>query len=690
MKKKWSEVQEVIDILKILQNNNIDLQYILENPYVKLKDIDGAQELIRENKWESELSIGRALLKIKESAKFIKANKSRGNGYNVSQEQIDELISLGLITEEELQYDKKEPYRRANTGVKQDLAVDKLIHILKILKKYNFRIETLPRSSKKLQDIKGLTHIIYKEDLDPLYNIGRALEQAEKQIRYMEMGKKNKKTYIIPPNRMAILKDLGMPFSKRKNRNNNEFQGSEEQIGDLYEDDKAMSSTVDEDYNRLAKDTDESSLENNPQEILSTEMENPIDEIEVVKNENVLLEEITPKGNSKKTKETATDKLMKLLDLLEAYSPGISLRLPKASTKLGDIKELSEIIELLGLSVNQKIDIGATVSKAKALAIGRTVDRVISKENINTLKKYGLLTDEEIEAFRKREKGKVNGKVKYNSEILVEVLEVLINNDVDILDLPRSSKKIGEIYYLKDIVDKEKLDKNYDIGLNIGTTVSAIKKILAGEKSHYVVSDENIKKMREWGFATDWDVEKYKKQITSAQELIIICRKLQKRGINIQALKSYEIKIGDIQDIKGLKQIIQEEQIPERYEIGNVMRAVLDTAKTMLLETENPDYKQIRNIKFLKVSNEDIQQLRELGILTDESMDLFRKRRSIKLNEFLAKKSEGQYELGNSNGELDKIMRDSVAQHVKDNEKTRRQLAELVVDKGLENSFPDK
>lgn len=703
MRISWSEVQEIIDILKILKDNNVDLQYILENRHVKLKDISGIETLISENKWEPELSIGRATFKILESAKYLKVTKSRGDGYKVTEEQIEELINLGLLNEEDLQYKGEEPYRRTNTTVKQNFAIDKLITVLKALQKHNFDLENLPRTSKKLGEIKGLEHIIREENLDPSYNIGQVIEDVARQIKKSEKGEDFKKIYTIPPDRIEVLKGFDILFPKEKN--NNQSQNSPEEAGEDESLEEVAHDTTNNTGERLEEiiKPSEEFIEM-PEEIVETSEEiieiseksiEPLEEIaetsslqsvteeqlDVSEDKKALLTRITEKRKNRPHRETATDKLMNLLDMLETYSPGISLRLPKANTKLGDIEELSEIIELLGLSKDQKINIGATVSKAKAQAIGLYVDRVISVTNIETLKKYGLLTDEEIEEFRKREKSKVNGKVKSNSEILVGVLQILINNGIDILDLPRSSIKIGEIDYLKPIVDKEKLDENYDIGLNLGNIILAIKEELSGKSSRYAISDEIIKKMRDWGFVSDWELQKYQKQITAVQELIIMCKILKRRGINLKDLLPYDIEIGKINNVEGLEQIIQEEHIPEKYKMGKVMRSVLYTAKTRILESENPEYKKIRNSELLKINDEEIDELIELGILTEESMETFRKVQAKKLNNLLTEKVITQYKSDDRSQTIEQIMRAAVAQYVANNEETRRELAELLLSK---------
>lgn len=519
MSTKWSEVQEVIDILTILKNNDMDLQYIIENPDLKLKDIKGIESLISENKWEEELNIGRATEKILESAKHIIATKSRGDGYRVTEEQINNLINLGLLTENDLQ------------------------------------IKESPRLLRRLEK-----------------------------------------------------KEQSRARRERK---------------------------------RIKKEA--------------------------------------------RRKKTAADELIEILDILETYIPGISARLPRTTTKLGDIEEIRDIVELVELPKEKKINIGGIASKAKAKVIGLHVDMVISTSNIDALMRYRLLTDEDIELYRKRENSKVNGKAKTSNQVLIEVLQILVNHGVDILDLPKISRKIGEIDYLRDIADKENLDKDYDIGKNLGTAIISIKEKLSGKSPHHAISEDEIKKMRAWGFVSDWELEKYQKQITAVQEAIIMGGRLKRRGINLQALLPYDVEIRKIKDIEGLEQIIKEEHIPERYKIGVAMRSVLTTAKTVILETENPEFRKIRKFELLRINDDEIDELKSLGLITETSMETFRKRQSQKLNKFLSESALTQYESEDSGEKIDKIMRASVAQCVADNPKTRTELAKLVISRDGKN-----
>ncbi len=703
--------EELIGILKILQEEEVNIGE-LPRSNKKLGEIASIAEIVKKSGLNPEYNIGCKISNVALSMRLADEHSLRRLPFSVTSEQRRILENMGITARKERKKEKKEKiYKKTNY-------VDRIIDVLRKLKKYEINISELPRSSKKLSELKGVAEIIEKENLNPEYDIGLAMMYITRTMRFIEEnGKVGNKAYRISDEQIDILKKLGVigrkpkksekktvkkhkkPKEKRKvfkrksavtelirvleiikkyEFNMDELPRKSKKIGEIEELAEIIEKEkLNPEYNlgtaiRNATVTMRAMEEGDDKRIIFKMSQ---EQLSVLKDLGLTERKIKKTREKKKIRKplrkSAADKLMEILDILEENIPGISTRLPKGNVRLGDIEEIQKVIEREGISKEVKIRISEIVNKAKRTVLNLYVDRVISESTIDKLKKYGLLTDEKIEEYRKIEVMKSEGKTKVQT--LIEVLQLLRNHGVNILNLPRNSKRIGDIDEAKDIAKEVGIDENYDIGTNLGRTIQSIKEVLSSQKSHFTITDDEIKTLRGWGFVTDWDLEKYQKKITAVQELIIISRKLKDRGINLRSLLHYECEIGQIDDIEDLEQIIQEEGIEPKYKIGKVMRYVENLAKSKILEQENPQYRESKKITIQSITDEEIEQLKELRIITEEAMQKYRETQMRKIQGNSPKNQLKQ----NRDEEIKRIMQVSVSKCVGENIETRSSLEEL-------------
>lgn len=725
--KKYSRSEAVVDelirILEILKKYNFDMSKLPRGAGKTLSMIDDISEIIKQEELNPEYDIGLVIKRVTLTMRDSKRENSQWTPLKISEGKIKYLEELGLTAnrpKKKIKEPKKEDRRKFS---KEPFATEELIGILKILQEEGVKIEELPRSSKKLGEIESIAEIVNKRELNPEYNIGRKILNVALSMRLSDEHSLRRLPFSITQQQRKVLEDMGITarmvkkerkLKDRKQRDDsvdyfinilNILKSHGINILKLPRDSKKL-----KDFENLSEVIKMEGL--NPEYNIGLMMKNVTRTIRVIEENSkgtkayriteeqlAILKKLGVTGRKTKIsgiknvkkhnqyqgksgeikrtqRKSASDQLIEILETLEKHIPGISTRLPKARIRLGDIEEIQGIIEREGIAKDAIIEIGGTVTKAKRAVLNLYVDRVISTSTIDKLKEYGLLTDEQIEVYRKMQELKAKGKEKTKAQTLIEVLQILKNHGVDILNLPRSSKKIGEIEYLKEIVAKNEIDKDYDIGQSMGMVIDSIKETLSGKRSHCVVSDEEIKTLRGWGFVTDWDLEKYQKQITAVQELIIISNKLKNRGIDLRSLLYYECEIGEIDDIEGLKQIIAEEGIEYKYKIGNAMRYVEYIAKSKILEQENPQYKGFKKRTTQSITDEEIEQLKELGIITEEVMQKYRNSQIGKLQSSSEKHQLEQDE--NSTDEaITKIMQVAVAKCVEENTETRSGLEKL-------------
>lgn len=720
--KKYSRGEEVVDelirILEILKRYNFDMSKLPRGAGKTLGMIKDISEIIKQEELNPEYDIGLVIKRVTLTMRDSKRENSKWTPLKISKEKIKYLEELGLTAnrpKKKIKKPKKEDRRKFS---KEPFATEELIGILKILQEEGVKIEELPRSSKKLGEIESIAEIVKKRELNPEYNIGRKILNVALSMRLSDEHSLRRLPFSITQQQRKVLEDMGITarmvkkerkLKDRKQRDDsvdyfinilNILKNHGINILKLPRDSKKL-----KDFESLSEVIKMEEL--NPEYNIGLMMKNFTRTIRVIEENSkgtkayriteeqlAILKKLGVtgrktkisgikkvekhnqyQGKSGKIKRTqrksASDQLIEILGTLEKHIPGISTRLPKARIRLEDIEEIQEIIEREGISKDAIIEIGGTVTKAKRAVLNLYVDRVISTSTIDKLKEYGLLTDEQIEEYRKIQELKAKGKEKTKAQTLIEVLQILKNHGVDILNLPRSNKKIGEIEYLKEIVAKNEIDKDYDIGQSMGMVIDSIKETLSGKRSRCVVSDEEIKTLRGWGFVTDWDLEKYQKQITAVQELIIISNKLKNRGIDLRSLLHYECEIGEIDDIEGLKEIIDEERIEAKYKIGKAMRYAENAAKSKILEQENQQYKEAKKRTMQLITDEEIEQLRELGIITEEVMQKYRKLQIGKLQ------SSSEQDENSTDEAITKIMQVAVAKCVGENTETRSGLEKL-------------
>ena len=718
-------VEELIRVLEILKKYNFDMSKLPRGAGKTLGMMEDLSEIIKKEKLNPEYDIGLVIKKVTYTMRDSKRGKSKWTPLNISEEKIKKLEELGLTAnkpKKKIYVPKKEDRRKFS---KQPFATEELIGILKVLQEEEVNIGELPRSNKKLGEIASIAEIVKKRGLNSEYNIGCKISNVALSMRLADEHSLRRLPFAITSEQRTILEEMGITARVERRGRKQRISGIKKvkkhkqspkkrkvfkkqytvtELIRVLEIIKKYGFNMDElprkskkigEIEELAEIIEKEKL--NPEYNLGTAIRNATatmrameeggdkriifkmsqEQLSTLKDLGLTERKIKKTREKKKIRKplrkSAADKLMEILDILEENIPGISTRLPKGNVRLGDIEEIQEVIEIEGISKDITIRISEIVNKAKRTVLNLYVDRVISASNIDKLKEYGLLTDEMIEEYSKIEKLKAEGKEKSNVQTLMEVLQKLRSYGINILNLPRESKKIGDIEGVKDIAKEASVDENYDIGTNLGRTIQSIKAVLSGKRGNFTITDDEINTLRGWGFVTDWDLEKYQKKITAVQELIIISRKLHGRGINLRSLLHYECEIGQIDDIEGLEQIIQEEGIEPKYKIGKVMRYVANLAKSKILEQENPQYRESKKITIQSITDEEIEQLKELRIITEEAMQKYRETQMRKIQGNSPKNQLKQ----NGDEEIKRIMQVSVSKCVGENIETRSSLEEL-------------